>query len=71
MNGYRFSQNLSSIAERRSKMKSSVAIFLCAFIAGLRADDFEELLLADDADDGLPDRHPFVVRMGHFRKIFC
>jgi len=50
-------------------MKSSVAIFLCAFIAGLRADDFEELLLADDADDGLPDRHPYVVRMGHFRKI--
>ena len=51
-------------------MKSFVAIFLFAFMAGLRADDFEELLLADAAEGGIPDRHPFVVRMGHFCKIY-
>ena len=50
-------------------MKSFVAIFLFAFMAGLRADDFEELLLSDDAEGGVPDRHPFVVRMGHSSKI--
>lgn len=53
----------------RSKMKSFVAIFLFALMAGLRADDFEELLLADDAESDVPDRHPSVVRMGHFCKI--
>jgi len=46
-------------------MKSFVAIFLFAFMASLRADDFEELLLADDEEGGAPDRHPYVVRMGH------
>ena len=50
-------------------MKSFVTIFLFAFMAGLRANDFEELLLADDAEDGIPDRHPYVVCMGHFRKM--
>ena len=46
-------------------MKSFVAIFLFAFMAGLHADNFEELLLADDAEGGVPDRHPYVVRTGH------
>ena len=51
-------------------MKSFVAIFLFAFMVGLRADDFEELLLADDAEGGVPDRHPYVVRMGHQIKFY-
>lgn len=46
-------------------MKSFLAIFLFAFIAGLRADDFEEFLLADDAEGGDPDRHPYVVCIEH------
>lgn len=50
-------------------MKTFVAIFLFALMAGLRADDFEELLLADDAEGGVPDRHPFVVRMVRSCKI--
>lgn len=41
-------------------MKSFVAIFLFALMVGLRADDFEELLLADDAESDVPDRHPSV-----------
>lgn len=51
-------------------MKSSVAIFLFAFMAGLRADDFEELLLADDAEGEVPDRHPYMVCMGHLLKFY-
>ena len=41
-------------------MKYFVAVILFAsFIAGLRADDFEEHLFADE----VPDRHPYVVSM--------
>ena len=46
-------------------MKSFVAILLFAFIAGLRADDFDEFLLMDDAEGELPDRHPYVVCINH------
>ena len=36
-------------------MKSFVAILLFAFIAGLRADDFDEFSLMNDAEGELPD----------------
>lgn len=42
-------------------MKSFLAILLFSFIAGLHADDFDEFLLMDDGEGGLPDRHPYVV----------
>lgn len=48
-------------------MKSFVVIFLFAFLAGIHGDDFEELVLAND---GVPDRHPYVVRMGHLLKVY-
>jgi len=38
-------------------MKSFVVIFLFAFLAGIHGDEFEELLMANDGD---PDRHPYV-----------
>ena len=48
-------------------MKYFVVIFLFAFLAGIHGDDFEELLLAND---GVPDRNPYVVRMGHLLKVY-
>lgn len=58
---------LRTWAESGSKMKSFVVIFLLAFLAGIHGDEFEELLLANDGD---PDRHPYVVRMGPPPKVY-
>lgn len=49
------------------KMKVFVVIFLFAFLAGIHGDDFEELVLAND---GVPDRHPYVVLMGRLLKVY-
>lgn len=43
-------------------MKYFLAFSLLAFVAGLRADEFEDLFLDDEIDGGDPDRHPYVVR---------
>ena len=48
-------------------MKSFVISFLFAFLAGIHGDEFEELLLAND---GVSDRHPYVVRMGHLLNVY-
>lgn len=58
---------LRTWAESGSKMKSFVVIFLFAFLAGIHGNEFEELSLANDGD---PDRHPYVVRMGPPPKVY-
>ena len=39
-----------------------MAIFLFAFVAGIYAEDFDDMLLENEVDGGDPDRHPYVVR---------
>jgi len=61
-------------------MKYFLAFFLFAFVAGLRADEFEDLFLDDEIDGGDPDRHPYVqckidlykcIKAGNVSKAEC
>lgn len=50
-------------------MKSLLAIIFFAFIAGLRADTFEEFVFGDDTEGVDPDRHPYVVCIDHLFRL--